>query len=244
MFRAYGFAGTISGVVVEDPSGVVSDISDQGSKCLDPSDVMLFVVSGKTQAALIQYIQNYIDFCLQAPADSFRSICYTSCVGREHYRHRLACVVKDMEQLISRLKEELSDASCLRPKISSPCLVLGFPGQGSQYNGMAGDLANRYSGFRRILSDVCGMASSLAGFPILPLLLGTDDSSIDQSEVAQICIFVYQYSVSRWLESLGIRAHAVVGHSLGEIAAAGTGNVPIFILVPDRLYSCQWSAYL
>ncbi|KAJ6610193.1 hypothetical protein B0H10DRAFT_1883603 [Mycena sp. CBHHK59/15] len=213
---AYGFAGTISGVVLESPS---NDIHHQDPDEIENAPSMLFVVSGKTPAALVAYIKSYLEFCLQAPPESFRSICYTSCVGREHYRNRFACVAEDMAHLISQLKERLS-VSSLEPKISSPRLILGFPGQGSQFNGMAADLANRYSGFRAILTDVCETATPLAGFPILPLLLETAKSNIDQSEIAQICIFVYQVSVSRWLESLGVCAHAVVGHSLGEIAAA------------------------
>lgn len=45
--------------------------------------------------------------------------------------------------------------------------------------------------------------------------------SIDNSEVAQVCIYTFQYAMATWLERLGIQAHAVMGHSLGEITAAG-----------------------
>ena len=60
-------------------------------------------------------------------------------------------------------------------------------------------------------------------YPILPFLIDQSappDLSINQSEIAQICIFIFQYSVHTWLESFGIHTHAVLGHSLGEIAAA------------------------
>ncbi|KAF6747507.1 thiolase-like protein [Ephemerocybe angulata] len=52
----------------------------------------LFVVSAKSPAALREYIGRYIDFCNRSATDQFESICYTSCVGREHYRYRYACV--------------------------------------------------------------------------------------------------------------------------------------------------------
>jgi len=63
-----------------------------------------------------------------------------------------------------------------------------------------------------------GKASALTGYPILPFLIDQSAPcgfSIDQSEIAQICIFIFQYSVCTWLETLGIHAHAVIGHSLG-----------------------------
>jgi acyl transferase domain-containing protein len=86
-------------------------------------------------------------------------------------------------------------------------------------------LANLYSGFCKIITDAALKASDLTGYPILPYLV--EDSavagsiSIDNSEVAQVCIFTFQYAMATWLKTLGIQAHSVMGHSLGEITAAG-----------------------
>ena len=84
-------------------------------------------------------------------------------------------------------------------------------------------LAQQYSGFSTITTVAANKAFVLTGYPVLPFLVDKSAPrglSIDQSEVAQICIFIFQYSVCTWLESLGIHAHAILGHSLGEIAAA------------------------
>ena len=64
---------------------------------------MLFVVSAKSAEALRQYLWMYLDFCRTAPTSNFRSICYTTCLGREHYRYRFACVVRNMGNLIKVL---------------------------------------------------------------------------------------------------------------------------------------------
>jgi acyl transferase domain-containing protein len=64
----------------------------------------------------------------------------------------------------------------------------------------------------------------LTGYPVLPFIIDQSAPrglSIDQSEIAQICIFIFKYSLCTWLESLGIYAHTILGHSLGGIAAAG-----------------------
>ncbi|KAF8900861.1 hypothetical protein CPB84DRAFT_1778561 [Gymnopilus junonius] len=194
-----GFAGSIAGTILEAPS--------------ESSTPMMFVVSGKSHDALTEYLQNYLDFCLNAPASLFHSICYTSCVGREHHRYRFACIAHNMQDLIARIEDRLQNTSP-PPSGNARRILLAFPGQGSQYQGMGHYLANQYSGFRSIISDAANKAAALTGYPILPYLV--EDSapghlSIDQSEVAQVCIFIFQYAIATWLETLGIHAHAVMG---------------------------------
>ncbi|KAF4622433.1 hypothetical protein D9613_009459 [Agrocybe pediades] len=212
-----GFAGSIAGTILEGPS---EDMRPQSTTPIPENMPMMFVVSGKSQDALTQYLENYLEFCLTAPESMFHSICYTTCVGREHYRYRFACIAHNMQDLITRIEERIQNG----PSNSSgnaKRILLAFPGQGSQYQGMGRYLANQFSGFRSIITDAANKASELTGYPILPYLLDESVSAkltIDHSEVAPVCIFLFQYSMATWLEGLGIQAHAVLGHSLGEIA--------------------------
>ncbi len=97
-----------------------------------------------------------------------------------------------------------------------------FSGQGTCFPGMAAALAEQYSGFRVLVSKFGQAAQERSGYPIDRLLLEVSDTLPEtNSEVDQICIFVYQYSVLQWLQNLGIQPKAVLGHSLGEITAAG-----------------------
>lgn len=89
---------------------------------------------------------------------------------------------------------------------------------------MGRDLSANNSTFRSILVEMAEMADSIAGFSVLPFLLESDAPvglSIDTSEHAQVCIFIYQCAMCKWLASLDIHPHGVLGHSIGEIAAAG-----------------------
>lgn len=183
----------------------------------------LFVVSAKTRVALQEYVKNYIEFCRSASSSDFKSICYRSCIGREHYRYRFSCVAKDMEELLRELENYLSLKN-LPANSGTRNVLLCFPGQGIQYQAMACDLVEQFTGFKRILKEDSDKASALTGHPIFSYLVDIElppGLSIDHSEVAQVCIFVYQYAVSRWLLELGLVPYAVMGHSLGEIAAAG-----------------------
>ena len=78
MHRSNGFAGSIAGAVLEAPSEELKKIT---AVEIPDSVPMMFVVSAKSQEALLQYLNNYLDFCLDADASLFHSICYTSCVG-------------------------------------------------------------------------------------------------------------------------------------------------------------------
>ena len=238
-YSANGFAGTVAGVVLEDPKEHLIHsadlISTNDVEELGENSPMLFVVSAKSAEALKQYLWKYLDFCRTAPTSNFRSICYTTCLGREHYRYRFACVVSNMESLIKVLDDCLDSMSshAISNPASAACrIAFAFPGQGSHYPAMASGLVARYPGFKDILDSAASAASTKSGYPVSSFLLDAEttscDLTIDDSQVAQICIFVYQFSICTWLKQLGIEPQAVLGHSLGEIAAAGAYDIVCF----------------
>ncbi|KAF8125679.1 hypothetical protein K438DRAFT_1891701 [Mycena galopus ATCC 62051] len=212
---AYGFAGSLAGTILEAPL----------APKLNPTNIespwMIFTVSAKSPDALNSYLRQYLEFCANAPAEDFQSICYTSCVGHELYRYRFSCVVKDLDGLVQQLKYRVSQAN---PQAAPPDsrVIFAFPGQGSQFFGMAKALSERFSQFKEILVDAAKMTPPLVDFDVLSLLLGTGQPTdeIDKSAVAQICIFIYQYSVGQFLRELKIVPDAVMGNSLGDISAA------------------------
>ncbi|KAK0482062.1 hypothetical protein EDD18DRAFT_1362674 [Armillaria luteobubalina] len=213
---SYGFAGTLAGAILEGPP---SDLSRPSSTDMQERP-MIFVLSGKSVPALDAYLRRYLVFLRAAKTHDFHNICYTTCVGREHYKYRFSCVAQNMADLISQIEHRLTTLSISKQK---PRGSLGFvfSGQGTYFPGMAGALAERYSGFRALVSKLGLAAQERSGYPIDRLLLEVSDTLPEtNSEVDQICIFIYQCSVLQWLQSLGIRPKAVLGHSLGEITAA------------------------
>ena len=239
-YRANGFAGTIAGVVLEGPKKHMIHSADllsaNETEALEEDFPMLFVVSAKSAEGLKQYLWKYLDFCRREPTSNFRSICYTTCLGREHYRYRFACVVSNMGNLMKVLEDHLDPMSSRASSypVTTACrIAFAFPGQGTHYQAMASGLIARYPGFKDILDSSASAASMLSGYPISSFLVDTETPSYDlttdtSQDVAQICIFVYQYSICTWLKQLSIEPQAVLGHSLGEIAAAGAYDI-VFI---------------
>jgi acyl transferase domain-containing protein len=161
---------------------------------------MIFSLSAKSRNALLKYLQIYLDFCLDAPPEAFHSICYTSCIGRELYRHRFTCVVKDLDNLVQRLKDQILHGYFSASFPSNSRLVFAFPGQGSQFYGMAKTLATTFPVFREILTDAANTATSEAGFDVLSYLVGSDQEvdsdTINKSAVSQICVSISPHGIS------------------------------------------------
>ncbi|PYC66962.1 beta-ketoacyl synthase [Micromonospora arborensis] len=90
--------------------------------------------------------------------------------------------------------------------------VFVFPGQGAQRAGMGADLYERYPTFAEVWDEVCSLVS-------------WDAADIDATANAQPALFAYEVALFRLLESWGLRPDVVVGHSVGEFAAAYVAGV-------------------
>uniref|UniRef100_A0A8H7XR57 Uncharacterized protein n=1 Tax=Psilocybe cubensis TaxID=181762 RepID=A0A8H7XR57_PSICU len=227
-----GFSGTMAGVILEQTTdNFQASFNGVNDNSAEEHLLIPFVVSAKTPAALENYLKKYLGFCRTASDSNFKDICYTACVGREHYRHRFACVVSNLTDLKNQLEERIQSHEHAHHESKSATggrVAFTFPGQSSQYQGMASHLASFYPDFRELVERNATLADEMSGFPIKSFLLDKEtlyNLTIDDSRIGQICIFVYQYSMSIWLKTLGVEASAALGHSLGEIAAvviAGT----------------------
>ncbi|KAJ7702665.1 hypothetical protein B0H17DRAFT_1327116 [Mycena rosella] len=211
LVMSYGFSGTLAEIALESPQ---PSLVLMESDCTGP---MIFAISAKSPAALEAYIDLYLLFLRDADARAFHKVCYTTCIGREHYKYRFACAATDLPDLIKQVELRVSRSS--PPIRSTGSLAFAFSGQGTQFPGMAAALAEKYSRFRHFIVESGHQARALCGVPVDTILL-SGSGEIEGSETAQICIFIFQYSICRWMKELGIKPRAVIGHSLGEITAA------------------------
>ncbi|MDR2521337.1 MAG: ACP S-malonyltransferase [Spirochaetaceae bacterium] len=109
-----------------------------------------------------------------------------------------------------------------------------FPGQGSQYPGMALDLHERSAGVR----DLFAIAASVLGRDMRKLLAESDEAALKQTEVAQCAVTLANLASAAFLAENGVRAALCSGHSLGEYAALREAGVisteDCFALVRER----------
>jgi polyketide synthase 12 len=220
---SFGISGTNAHVILEQGPSSAEETPSKLS-------VVPMVVSAKSEPALRAqaarlrtHLETHQDL---NPAEAGFSLA----TGRVHFPHRAAVVAGDREALL----EGLEAASRGEP---GPGLVTGhvagrvktvfvFSGHGSQWPAMAAELFDSAPAFRRAVQDCAAAFAPHLDWSVLDVLRGVDGAApIERADVLQPSLFVMQVSLARLWQAHGVTAHAVVGHSVGEIAAAHIAGI-------------------
>ena len=157
---------------------------------------------------------------------------YTLGARRNHHQYRLTVVARSPAEVIQELKDyALSQAA---PKVRTaftprrerpPEVAFVMSGQGPQWWGMGRELIAHEPVFRRTI-EACDAAMSRNGFSLLDELYRQEGASqMHRTEIAQPSIFAMQVALAELWKSWGLRPAAVVGHSVGEVAAACVAGI-------------------
>ncbi|AUX29428.1 MULTISPECIES: non-ribosomal peptide synthetase/type I polyketide synthase [Sorangium] len=225
---SFGITGTNAHVVLEEAPRYAAAPAGEASAVLLP-------LSAKSPEALKALAQAYASHLARAPAEdtaSIGDIAYTASVRRGHHEHRLALVGGSLEALRASLDAFLRDEThaCLAQGRAEPGprprLVFVYPGQGSQWVGMGRALLDEEPVFRAAM-DACDHAIQReAGFSLLEeLRAGASASRLERIDVVQPALFAMEVALSTLWRSWGVHPDAVVGHSMGEVAAAHVAGV-------------------
>jgi acyl transferase domain-containing protein/pimeloyl-ACP methyl ester carboxylesterase len=201
---------------------------------LEPPQARLLPLSARSPEALKALAQTYW-FQLQAEtlaptATDLTDLCYTASVRRSHHAHRLSLAFETREQLLQSLAEFRSEgepAGLLtrfsvgqkKPSRRSR-LVFVCSGQGPQWWGMGRQLLVQEPVFRASLEACDAHLQNLAGWSLLAQFQVPEaQSRLDETAVAQPALFALQVALASLWRSWGIEPDAIVGHSVGEVAA-------------------------
>jgi acyl transferase domain-containing protein/acyl carrier protein len=222
---SFGFGGTNVHVVLEEAPAATTRIPEAKRK----SGVHLLPLSARSPEALQSLARTYQEF-LATPesAVSLSDVCYTASVRLGHHDHRLAVTGNSPAQLMESLEAFLRGearpglSSGHKPSVRRRKLVFVFPGQGSQWFGMGRQLLEQEAVFRGVI-ERCDQAMRAYGdWSLLAELTATDtaQSQLNEIDIVQPALFAIQVALATLWRSWGIEPQAVVGHSLGEVAAA------------------------
>lgn len=216
---SFGFGGTNAHIVLQAMQSATSDAEPANGS-------HLISISARSGAALSKSVERWLerqDRDGHATAD----VAYTAARRRTHHDHRIAIVARDRFSLRDQLKAHLEGApraglSAGRRVVNrEPRIAFVFSGQGSQWWGMGRRLLETEAVFRAAVERCDAVFRPLAGWSIVELVLTQNDGNrLDDTDVVQPAIFAIQYGLAELLGSWGISPSAVVGHSLGEVAAA------------------------
>ncbi|MUH00296.1 SDR family NAD(P)-dependent oxidoreductase, partial [Scytonema sp. UIC 10036] len=177
--------------------------------------------------SLAQAYQNFLE-SQEFDAAALQDICYTASVRRTHQEHRLAVVVNSPAQVKESLQNfvqgntDVNVSFGRKNRRRRPKVAFVFSGQGPQWWAMGRELLEQEPVFRSVMEQCDELIKSHTGWSVLEELTKEDasQSRLQETEFAQPAIFALQVALARMWRSWGIDPDAVVGHSLGEVAAA------------------------
>jgi acyl transferase domain-containing protein len=225
---SFGLTGTNAHVIVEGmPTSPAPTVDASGAPLLLP-------LSTRAPHALEGLARAHLEL-LSGEASmrpSLRQVCYATARRRTHHAHRLAVVTADEKELVEQLEGYLDgqDPSGVFEGTSAsehpPRLVFVFSGQGGQWPQMGRELAQVEPVFQDALASCDDAIRSVAGWSVCDAMAAAPEvSRIDQNDVMQPAIFATQVALAALWRSWGVEPAAVVGHSMGEVAAAHVAGV-------------------
>lgn len=219
---SFGMSGTNAHLVLEDaPDGKSPTICTNARTC------HLLTISAKSATGLAALTQSYADWLAEAKDVALGDITYTALMRRTHHEYRIAAVGQSHDEFIDILRQlarnetpadvfrgQVLPTDKLRP-------VFVFSGQGSQWAGMGRQLHAHEPIFRAKLEEIDALLRSHVAWSLCDELAAPENHSrLDETHIAQPAIFALQVALVALLASWGITPDAVMGHSIGEVAAA------------------------
>lgn len=210
---SFGMSGTNAHVILQQaPEPAVKPVQGKAP--------FVLTVSAKTEAALQAMCRQYAEALQGLSNSQTADFCFTANTCRSHFAYRKAVAANDAEGLIKQLLDPgLLNNLAPCPEWKKPKLAFLFTGQGSQYIQMGRDLYQAEPVFRAAVDQCESVISEQAGYSVKALLCDELDEQALRIQ-AQPAIFVFQYALLALWQSWGVKADFVLGHSIGEYAAA------------------------
>lgn len=223
---SFGISGTNAHVIIEEaPKNLEEALLDEDTATL------LLPISAKTQDALRAHAAAFLDMLSADSSPRLLDIVYTASARRSHYVHRVSVVGRTKSELAEQLNAYLQaqGSTTVAEGKASPArakIVFVFSGQGSQWLGMGRQLYESDASFRSVIDTCDNLMTSRLGWSILDELEAPETMSrMQETHVAQPLLFALQVALVEMLRSWGISPDAMIGHSVGEIAAAHIAGI-------------------
>ncbi|AEW95639.1 MULTISPECIES: type I polyketide synthase [Streptomycetaceae] len=223
---SFGISGTNAHVIIEEPE----DTAEQAETLPEPGDrVVPWVVSAATPEALRRQAARLRDALGQDPEAGPDAVAHALATTRAALDHRAVVVGADRAALLAGLDSlaqgattpDVRTGQARRPGKTA----FVFSGQGSQRVGMGRGLYEAFPVFAAAFDEVCAGFEGLVDVPVRDVVFGDDAEVLDRTRSTQPALFAVQVALFRLVSSWGLVPDAVIGHSVGEVAAAFVAGV-------------------
>ncbi|CAM2010811.1 Type I polyketide synthase [Acanthopleuribacter pedis] len=220
---SFGIGGTNAHILLEQ-----APPKPQTPPARESDTPVLLPLSARGERSLHDLAAAYHDLLVQSETPiPLQALAYNAALRRNHHHHRLTVRAKDRRGAGDALKAFQQGRS--HPALAhgqaqrdaSHRVVFVFPGQGSQWPGMATDLARDYPVFRAALEQCDRLIRQYRDEPLLATLNSpAAEAALGRVDFVQPALFAVSYALAKLWQSFGVNPEAVIGHSQGEITAA------------------------
>nr|WP_236576153.1 type I polyketide synthase [Streptomyces sp. HF10] len=219
------------------PGAGEPDTGEPGTGAPDPgvpdTAATCWPLSAKTASGLRGQAAALLAHAEAHPALALPDVGRSLAIGRTAFEHRAVVVGEDRDDFLRALRALSADGvdAALTTGRTTPRgrLAFLFSGQGSQRAGMGRELAETVPAFAAALDEVCAHLDPLLPRPLRAVMSaaeGTGEAAeLDRTLYTQTSLFALEVALFRALESWGITPDVLMGHSIGELAAAHVAGV-------------------
>nr|WP_069164176.1 type I polyketide synthase [Nocardia altamirensis] len=226
---SFGVSGTNAHVILEEAPAAVpaAPTASPVAAVRMPAPVL---VSAQGASGLRAQAERLRDLVQADPELSPLDLGFSLTTSRALLPHRAMVLAPDRDALLSGLAEVAAAApGVLEGRAVAGKTAVMFTGQGAQRARMGAELAAALPRFDAALAEVCAVVDPLLGRSLRELLAAEPDSPdaalLNATEYTQVALFAVEVALFRLVESFGVRVDYLIGHSVGEIAAAHVAGV-------------------
>ncbi len=223
--NSFGFGGSNAHAVLEAAPLAAPKVPTP-APAEDERELILPLSARGTDAALVAVAQSFHSFLESADESlSLNDICAAASRRRTHHEFRLTAVASTRAGMRAALSAFLSGEQAPGLNVGQPVknarLVFVFSGQGPQWWAMGRELLEQEPVFYQTIQTCHDELLKLGGCSLLDELRRDEKTTrLNETQIAQTALFAIQVGLAALWQSWGVRPYAVVGHSMGEVAAA------------------------
>ncbi|MER6119153.1 type I polyketide synthase [Streptomyces sp. NPDC001743] len=215
---SFGISGTNAHVIIEEPPAPAPQ--DASEPAGPASGLLAWPLSAKTPDALSAQATRLLGHLATLPDDAVAATGHALATTRAALDHRAVALGADRTELGASLEALASGAGSVRDAVSDGKLAFLFTGQGAQRLGMGRELYEAFPVFAEAFDAVLAELDGRLGRSSREVVWGEDAGLLNGTMFAQAGLFAVETALFRLVESWGVRPDFLVGHSVGEIAAA------------------------
>nr|WP_155769284.1 type I polyketide synthase [Mycobacterium asiaticum] len=224
---SFGISGTNAHVIleqgppVENPQAPVDNSMD--------NSVVPLVLSARSATALANQARRLTTYLRSEQDARPLDVAWSLVSTRSLFEHRAVVVGAGRTQLLDGLSHVAAGESTTEVAVgrahAAVKTVFVFPGQGAQYLGMGRALYERFPAYANAFDEFVAVLDEHLRLPLRELIWGSDAVLLENTQFAQPALFAVEVALAALLQSWGVIPDVVLGHSVGEIAAAYVAGV-------------------